>query len=1010
MRWVHVTESHSITWSVQPHKKSINFGIFKHPGNKTDLTTPVLPALTTFDTNDSPTTPSSDAGEAKSKRRGSVTGTKHDNPSIIEKLQSIGLKCVDWVGNCEADKVSMGTYDVPNGQRGTYGLVFDNTFSKTVAKTATFVLMTHPTNAPPKSKTLVTPYSQTTVPTSAVSVGGPKSPSLRPSAPSSEDLNRDMGLHTRIEGGAPLRARRNTIGRGLDIADTHTGIMWKRRRKKGQGWAKRFFSLDFSTSTLSYYRDRQSSALRGAVPLSLAAVGADEKTREFSIDSGAEVWHLRAGNAKAFAEWQTALEKAAKASIITPGPATPAGIFTNTNSPFAPSPAADYVTNREWEKAEELLSRVSGSRDALRRLAQDTDPRYGANGHSGSGSAAGSPVSLESSSNPFFSETDDAASDRTSFWKRKPSTGSSPNGLFKRKVSAQQLTVPGSGSSQPASPTAGALNPPKRRPATAQQPPPKDHVHQRCMAILNDLDAVVNDFSALLHETKVRRRPTVQTHSSRMSIDSMADEEFFDAEDRAEEPSVSTSQLLSLRRSSDQSSQPMEEMQDAMFEAGDSESSSEAGETNAASVTAASPAESSLFPVKPRSPSSTIVTTRTQYRTTVKPPKQPPPSLISFLRKNAGKDLSSVSMPVSANEPLSALQRLVEPFESANLLHTAALMTQPDKAADRLLLVAAFAIANFAGNRVKDRAQRKPFNPMLGETYELVRSDLGFRFVSEKVVHNPIRMAWQADALSGKWSISQSARPTSKFWGKSAEVNTEGPLRLVLHSVNESSGERYTWTLAPAFLRNVIAGEKYIEPTSSMTVLNETTGMKAVATFKAAGIFSGRSEDVTVALYESGSTIALPLGLAGKWTTSLSRTDTNTVIWEAGPLVPDANKIWGFTSFAAALNQLSSDDKKLLPPTDSRLRPDQRALEDGELDEAEALKARLEERQRARRKVLESHGAVWQPRFFERVDGGAEGEGAAGEEEVWGLKTGGEGYWECREKNSWEGVSRVFEV
>lgn len=917
----------------------------------------------------------------------------------------------------------MGTYDVPKGQEGTYGLVFDNTFSKTVSKTATFVLMTHPSNAPPKSKTLVTPNAQSTVPAPSISnssVGSAKSPGLKPSGPSMESVNDSMGLHTSIEGGTPTRQRRNTIGGGLEVTDIHTGILWKKRRKRGQGWAKRFFSLDFTSSTLSYYRNRHSSALRGAVPLSLAAVGAEEKTREFSIDSGAEVWHLKASNLKEFEEWKTALEKASQASIDTPGHTTPAAVSTYT--PFATAPS-DYLSNQEWEKAEGLLSRVSGSRDAVRRLAQDTDPKYhhssGTNGHEECSPSACS--SAESSNNPFFVDADENSSERRSFWSRKPSTGSSPVGLFRRKPSAQQLTVPGTPPVQQLSPSPGALNTPKRRPGTAQTMQtiktmqttavPLEDVHDRCMALLRDLDAVVTDFSALLNETKARRRPTIPTLMSRMSIDSVASDEFFDAEDAPPDGMAhGPSQLLTIRRSSDQLSEPAEaEPQDNMSEAGDSESSSEAGDSNSASsmngATAASPAGASLFPMKPRSLSSTIAP-QMQYRISIPPPKQPPPSLVSFLRKNAGKDLSTVSMPVSANEPLSALQRLAEPFESVSQLHIAASLIRPDQAADRLLNIAAFAVANFASNRVKERAIRKPFNPMLGETYELVRSDLGFRFVSEKVVHRPVRMAWQADALNGAWSLSQSAQPTQKFWGKSAELNTEGRMRLVLHNVGEK-GEHYSWALATAFLRNVIAGEKYIEPTASMTILNETTGMKAVATFKAAGLFSGRSEDLTVALYEAGSTTPMNVSLAGKWTTSLARTDTDAVVWEAGPLVENANKNWGFTTFAAALNQVSSNDKKLLPPTDSRLRPDQRALEEGQLDEAEALKARLEERQRARRKVLETHGAEWQPRFFELVEAGGEG---GADEEIWSLKCGREGYWECRERNSWEGVSRVFEV
>ena len=42
------------------------------------------------------------------------------------------------------------------------------------------------------------------------------------------------------------------------------------------------------------------------------------------------------------------------------------------------------------------------------------------------------------------------------------------------------------------------------------------------------------------------------------------------------------------------------------------------------------------------------------------------------LCKNIGKDLSKISMPVTLNEPLSALQRLCEELEYSELLDKAA--------------------------------------------------------------------------------------------------------------------------------------------------------------------------------------------------------------------------------------------------------------------------------------------------------------------------------------------------
>lgn len=100
--------------------------------------------------------------------------------------------------------------------------------------------------------------------------------------------------------------------------------------------------------------------------------------------------------------------------------------------------------------------------------------------------------------------------------------------------------------------------------------------------------------------------------------------------------------------------------------------------------------------------------------------------------KNLGKptqDLSTISFPVSFNEPLSALQRIAEELEYAELLHRAA-ATQDS--IERLALVATFAVSGASGN--KFRSSRKPFNPLLGETFECVRPDKGaFPFCSAEI-------------------------------------------------------------------------------------------------------------------------------------------------------------------------------------------------------------------------------------------------------------------------------------
>lgn len=938
MRWINVSASHTISWSIQPHKKSVNFGIFKHPGQSTVLNSSV---------------PASDSHSTASNEHLPATatnpGSRNQPSAVIEKLTTIGLKPMKWVGKCEADRISQGTYDVPPKEAGNYALVFDNTFSKQISKTVTLVLLTYPTG--------LQPYGS-----AAASISRSQPTGSSDSLPQPRTRRRGNSRST-------LNAQPSDLSGSSTV---HTGQLQKRRRKRHQGWARRFFSLDFTSCTLSYYHDPNSSALRGAIPLSLAAVATNEKSREISIDSGTEIWHLRAGNDQDFTAWKRALEKASSKEspkddyLISVGPPE-----LRLTTPAQSSVAEE----REWTQVEKLVSKVSGSRDAVRRLARDTDPKY-------LGTPLPSPMERtrgrSPSPNPSGVDAQGAEQKRP-FWKRKTSGNSNASGKRapdQTTPSSSQLVVPKDGSSKPASITSHADG--------------MDEIHDHLIAVLRDLDSAVSDFSTLLSESKQRRHPP-RTASAmpRRSMESDISQEFFDATDGG-----AVSPLLTIQDSDDEDAtrdrpaSAVEEVED------DAPSDSEEEPESAAPQD--STGTSPLFPSRPKS-LAPLPLDAVRRRTNIAAPTVLPPSLIGFLRKNVGKDLSQISMPVSANEPLSLLQRAAEVMEYSSLLDTA---SQSSDSVDRLMYMTAFALSSISSNRVKERTIRKPFNPMLGETYELVREDLGFRFIAEKVSHRPVQLAYQAD--SREWSLTQSPMPSQKFWGKSAEITTEGRVRVALHGV----GERFSWIQSTSFLRNIIAGEKYVEPVGELTVTNETTGHRSISTFKAGGMFSGRSEEVSTRAVDSYNQ-PLPLGLTGSWPSSLSLTrdgsPSGQPIWTAGSLVPQAPKHYGLTSFAATLNEITSIEDSHLPATDSRMRPDQRALEEGDLDRAEELKVQLEEGQRARRRELEAAGESWTPRWFTRVSDETDGES------VWSLKGGKDGYWDERARGSWSGVVPVFE-
>jgi hypothetical protein len=71
------------------------------------------------------------------------------------------------------------------------------------------------------------------------------------------------------------------------------------------GYAKRYFTLSASTGELSYSQSSHNPILRGTIPLALAALNIDYGRREFILDSGADIWHLRATSESEFEVWKT---------------------------------------------------------------------------------------------------------------------------------------------------------------------------------------------------------------------------------------------------------------------------------------------------------------------------------------------------------------------------------------------------------------------------------------------------------------------------------------------------------------------------------------------------------------------------------------------------------------------------------------------------------------------------------------------------------------------------------
>lgn len=375
-----------------------------------------------------------------------------------------------------------------------------------------------------------------------------------------------------------------------------------------------------------------------------------------------------------------------------------------------------------------------------------------------------------------------------------------------------------------------------------------------------------------------------------------------------------------------------------------------------------------------------------------------PPSILGFVRKNVGKDLSTLRMPVDINEPISILQKYAEIFEYSELIENALQASCEDSTGERILRIAAFAVSFLSPMRVKERNARKPFNPILGETYELVREDIGIRFLTEKVSHRPPVFAICAE--SKDWLFSFNPAPNQKFWGKNFEIFTNGMCKLTI----KPTGELFTWNQPITLLKNIIAGEKYSEPSSEI-VVKSSNGFKAVVEFAKSGMFSGRSEDLTIKAIGPNKK-ELPYSVSGKWTESLTlkTNTTEKLIWTVGELLPNYTKKFGFTKFAGSLNKVTDMERDHLPPTDTRFRPDILMYRSGDVPKAGELKVSIEEIQREERKELEVRGEIYKPRFFRQV-GGDERSPETGE---WVYIKGEKSYWNRREKNDWKDLPQLW--
>lgn len=319
-----------------------------------------------------------------------------------------------------------------------------------------------------------------------------------------------------------------------------------------------------------------------------------------------------------------------------------------------------------------------------------------------------------------------------------------------------------------------------------------------------------------------------------------------------------------------------------------------------------------------------------------------------------GVNLTRVSLPVVLFEPRSFLQRLCDNWAEVGLLHQAAEKVKPNGnesktsgPAERLALVAGFLVSGLKTQLSFD----KPFNPILGETFQGEFDD-GTTVSVEQISHHPPVSAWWVEDPSRTFVFTGSGA-----WSATTSANSIRGRQSGTNSIRFTADEAVlTWELPGMLLQGVLWGRRVLYYTGSIIILDPKNGLKCELDIlgKKSRLMDG-SNGGMFSWFRWGSTkkgsnkehrkkggidgrILRDDGevldrCTGSWMSHLE--------WEGAGRVWDA--AWG------SGKRLASVAEPL--PSDCRYRKDIASLVEGDLEESQRWKVQLEEAQRRDRKL-----------------------------------------------------------
>ena len=262
--------------------------------------------------------------------------------------------------------------------------------------------------------------------------------------------------------------------------------------------------------------------------------------------------------------------------------------------------------------------------------------------------------------------------------------------------------------------------------------------------------------------------------------------------------------------------------------------------------------------------------------------------------------MSRFGVPVYFNDPTSLLQKCAQSMEYNYLLDLAAKEQDPVR---RHALVAVHVVTTLT---ICERTATKPFNPLLGETFEFVTDD--FEYLAEQVTHHPPVTACYCKGRKSNYLYQTNQKTNIKFSGKNLLMSQQFRAYVDLPDYNE----RYEVEFPIMSLHNFIIGTPYIDIGETMKIHKSDSNQKVIINFHRRGWF-GKDKDVAklegeVCLETDASKKKKKyeplMAITGNWNGEIylqaikPSKGESQMVWKKAPYPEQADMMYGMSHFS----------------------------------------------------------------------------------------------------------------